>query len=259
MIESAQNLRSTGCSCCSEPASSLCSSEQQIKTRNIMAKLRRKHGQTVLLLDDSPESSSALKKNMNKTQSTKKEILTSESITRLEKLTAMSLNDGSALNVALIYEDAQTREWARGAYERIAKVAADQGVRPTWWNLENLGDPGVLAAAVSTAMRADVIVLAARAAEGMPLAFYAWINAWLPNRFQRGGVLAALLGKTERSGARPVRVGEYLREVARQGRMSFLLETRKLEAQANGSNGHVHSLSANGSFYANHNLAAIRF
>jgi hypothetical protein len=223
-----------------------------------MAKLRRKHGQTVLLLDDSPESSSA-PKNMNHTQHTKKEILTSESITRLEKLTTMSLNDGSALNVALIYEDAQTREWARGAYERVAKVAAEQGVRPTWWNLENLGDPGVLAAAVSTAMRADVIVLAARAAEGMPLAFYAWINAWLPNRFHRGGVLLALLAKTDRSSARPARVGEYLREVARQGRMSFLLETRKLEAQANGSNGHAHSFSANRSSYANRNLAAIRF
>jgi hypothetical protein len=196
---------------------------------------------------------------MNNTQSTKKEILTSESITRLEKLTAMSLKDGSALNVALIYEDAQTREWARRAYERVTKAAAGQGVRPTWWNLNNLADPGVLAAAVSTAMRADVIVLAARAGDGMPLAFYTWINAWLPNRFQSGGVLLALLAKTERSSARPARVGEYLREVARQGRMSFLLETRKLEAQANGSNGHTHLNFRNGSSYANRNLTSIRF
>src|SRR5882757_4673201 len=166
--------------------------------------------------------------------------LTSESINQLEKLLAISARDGSPLNVALIYEDAQTREWAREAYERVTKLAGEQRVRPTWWNLENLGNPGVLAAAVSTAMRADVIVLAARAAEGMPLAFYAWINAWLPNRFYSGGVLAALLGKTQRSGARQQRVGEYLREVARQGRMSFLIETRKLEVEANGSNGHTH-------------------
>jgi hypothetical protein len=224
-----------------------------------MAKLRRKDGQSVLLLDDSPASTSALKKNMKNTQSTKKEILMSESITRLEKIIAVTTKDSSALNVALIYEDAQTREWAREAYERVTKVAAEQGVRPTWWNLNNLGDPGVLAAAVSTAMRADVIVLAARAGEGMPLAFYAWINAWLPNRFHSGGVLAALLGKTERCGERPVRVGEYLREVARQGRMSFLLETRKLTSGANGANGHTHLNCGNGSSYANRNLAAIRF
>jgi hypothetical protein len=192
------------------------------------------------------------------TQSTKKENLTAESISRLEKLIAISPEDGAPLNVALIYEDAQTREWAREAYERITKLAGEQGVRPTWWNLDNLGEPGVLAAAVSTAMRADVIVLAAQAGEGMPLAFYTWINAWLPNRFFRGGVLAALLGKTQRSGARRARVGEYLREVARQGRMSFLLETRTLAIGANGSNGHTHLNGRNGSSYANRNLASIR-
>src|SRR5882757_10913014 len=185
--------------------------------------------------------------------------LTSESINQLEKLLAISATDGSPLNVALIYEDAQTREWAREAYERVTKSAAEEGVRPTWWNLNNLGDPGVLAAAVSTAMRADVIVLAARAGEGMPLAFYTWINAWLPNRFYSGGVLAALLGKTQRSSARPARVGEYLREVARQGRMSFLLETRKLQDEANGVNGQAHWNGGNGSCYAKRNLASIRF
>ena len=93
----------------------------------------------------------------------------------------------------------------------------------------------------------------------MPLAFYTWINAWLPNRFYSGGVLAALLGKTQRSSARPARVGEYLREVARQGRMSFLLETRKLPAEANGANGHAHLSARNGSSYANRDLASIRF
>jgi hypothetical protein len=224
-----------------------------------MANPRRKLGQTVPLLDDCFASNPALNKNMNNTQSSRKENLTAESISRLEKFIAVSPKDGWPLNVALIYEDAQTREWAREAYERVTKSAAEQGVRPTWWNLNNLGDPGVLAAAVSTAMRADVIVLAARAGEGMPLAFYTWINAWLPNRFYSGGVLAALLGKTQRSSARPARVGEYLREVARQGRMSFLLETRKLEAEANGANGHARLSARSGSSFANRNLASIRF
>jgi hypothetical protein len=192
------------------------------------------------------------------TQSAKKENLASASINQLEKLLTISAKDGSPLNVALIYEDAQTREWAREAYERVTKLAEEQGVRPTWWNLDNLGEPGVLAAAVSTAMRADVIVLAARAGEGMPLAFYTWINAWLPNRFFSGGALVALLGKTQHSGARRARLGEYLREVARQGRMNFVLETRKLETGTNGSNGHAHLNGRNGSAYASRNLASIR-
>jgi hypothetical protein len=190
------------------------------------------------------------------TRSAKKENLTLESINKLEKLLAISAKEG--VNVALIYEDAQTREWAREAYERVAKLAGEQGVRPTWWNLNNLGEPGVLAAVVSTAMRADVIVLAARAEEGMPLAFYTWINAWLPNRYFSGGVLLALLGKTQHSGARRTRVAEYLREVARQGRMNFVLETRTFEFGANGSNGHAHLSAGNGSSYRQRNLASIR-
>jgi hypothetical protein len=223
-----------------------------------MAKPRRKDGQSVPLLDDFSAPNPAFKKNMN-TQSGKKENLALESITRLEKLIPISPKDGAPLNIALIYEDAHTREWARETYERVAKLAGAQGVRPTWWNLNNLGDPSVLAAAVSTAMRADVIVIGARVGEGMPLAFYAWINAWLPNRFHNGGVLAALLGKTDRSSARPTRVGEYLREVARQGRMNFLLETRELEVEANGANGRARSISANGAHSANRTLASIRF
>jgi hypothetical protein len=105
-----------------------------------------------------------------------------------------------------------------------------------------------------------VIVVAARAGEGMPLAFYTWINAWLPNRFQGGGVLAALLGKTEHSGARRARVAEYLREVARQGRMNFLLETRELHVEANGVNGFAHANSHNGTARnGNGTLASVRF
>jgi hypothetical protein len=248
-------------SCCSESAGSLKKQfrtvSNRIKTRKIMVKPRRKHGQSVLLLDDLSASILALNK-MNPTQSPRKETVTSESLTRLEKLITISPKGGAPLNLALIYDDAQTREWAREAYERVGKLAGKQGVRPTWWNLNNLGDPGVLAAAVSTAMRADAIVVAARAGEGMPLAFYTWINAWLPNRFH-SGVLAALLGKTTRSSARRDRVGEYLREVARQGRMHFLLETRELQIEANGANGHAHPSAVNGSASANRTLASIRF
>jgi hypothetical protein len=211
-------------------------------------------------LDDSVASRLAARKKMNHTPSTKKESLTSESIGRLEKLVAISPKGGMALNVALIYEDGQTRKWAREAYDRVVKLAGKQGVRPTWWNLHNLGDPGVLAAAVSTAMRSDVIVVAACAGEGMPLAFYTWINTWLPNRFQGGGVMAALLGKTEHSGGRRARVGEYLREVARQGRMNFLLETRQMHVEANGANGFAHTSSHNGSAQnGDRALASIRF
>src|SRR6516162_6858503 len=76
---------------------------------------------------------------------------------RLDKVVTVSPDSKSALNITLLYEDDETREWAREAFNRVVKLAADQPVHPTWWRLSNLDQPGVLAAASSTAMRADVI------------------------------------------------------------------------------------------------------
>src|SRR5262245_23764723 len=120
-----------------------------------------------------------------------------ESLARLEKI--VMLQPRAALNVAFVYEDADTREWARDTYERVERLAGNQGVRPTWWRLSNLFEPGVLAAAVSTAMRADIVVIAVRTEEGLPLPFYTWVNNWMPHRLQSGGVLIALVGRSEQA------------------------------------------------------------
>lgn len=166
-----------------------------------------------------------------------------ESIERLEKVLTLPRKAGAALNVVFIYEDADTREWAGEMNERISRLAASHPVRPTWWRLNNLCEPGVLAGAVSTAMRADAIVLAVRAEEGLPLPFYAWVNNWLPHRLQPGGVLIALIGKSCESTRCSGRVGDYLRTVGRQSGLNFLMDHRrnKPSTAANGSirNGHM--------------------
>ena len=158
-------------------------------------------------------------------------------LSRLDKVVTVSDDAKSTLNITLLYEDDETREWAREAFNRVVKLAGEQPVRPTWWRLSNLDQPGVLAAASSTAMRADVIVVAVRAAEGLPLPFYAWTNAWCPNRLQLNGVLVAMLGtsaKHQRSG----RVGDFLRVIAKEARLHLLLEQRScvtpVTAHANG-------------------------
>ncbi|HSU57077.1 MAG TPA: hypothetical protein VLT36_23755 [Candidatus Dormibacteraeota bacterium] len=152
-----------------------------------------------------------------------------EQLSRLQKLVPLC---SEPLKAVFIYEDSETREWAREAYAHLSKRAARQAVSATWWKLDNLSQPSVLAAAVSTAMRADVVVLALRGGEGLPLSFYAWMHNWLPNRMQAGGVLVTLLGKGEHRNGNSGRVAVYLREVARQGRLHFLLEKRKLAAAA---------------------------
>ncbi len=79
------------------------------------------------------------------------------------------------------------------------------------------------------AMRADVLVIAIHAAEGLPLPFYVWTQAWLPHRAGSNVALIALITIPERPSLPLERAREYLRGVARQGRFDFLLEERKLE------------------------------
>jgi hypothetical protein len=163
-------------------------------------------------------------------------------LSRLDKVVTVSDDAKSALNVTLLYEDDETREWAREAFNRVTKLAGEQPVRPAWWRLSNLDQPGVLAAASSTAMRADVIVVAVRAAEGLPLPFYAWTNAWSPNRLQLNGVLVAILGTPQAKRERSGRVGDFLRVTAKQARLHLLMEQRNcavpVHANGHSSNGH---------------------
>lgn len=154
------------------------------------------------------------------------QITVSEQNTRLEKLAVDALASGYGLDVALVYEDAETQRWCRDVFERATRVAGQQAVRATWWNISDLSSPGVLDGAVSTAMRADVIVVASRAAKDLPLAFYIWAEAWTAHRVRAAGALVALLAKPA---AHPVEGGklrDYLLAAARQGRMELILEER---------------------------------
>jgi hypothetical protein len=139
------------------------------------------------------------------------------------------------LNLVLLYEDTQTRKWVREIYEKATKQAGAAPVRATWWKLSDLAAPGVLAGAVSTAMRADKIVVCTRAAEGLPLPFYVWVNAWMPHRVPASGELLGLLGVPTPPSPPSGRIREYLQAEASRTRMRFMLEERTLpEEPVNG-------------------------
>ena len=150
------------------------------------------------------------------------QITVPEQSTQLEKLAADALASGYGLNVALVYEDAETRRWCRDVFERATKVAGQQAIRATWWNISDLSAPGVLDGAVSTAMRADVIVVACRSAEDLPLPFYVWTEAWTAHRVIPAGALVALLAEPAQAST----LRDYLSAAAHQGRMELILEER---------------------------------
>ena len=136
----------------------------------------------------------------------------------------------SGLAVTVIYQDEPTRQWALEVCDRVGALAGTHALNIRWWKLEDLNQPAVLAGAVSTALRADVLMVAIRAAEAFPLPLNVWVNSWLPHRSPGKAALVALISFPERPALALDRGRQYLRAVARQGRLDFLLEERWLPA-----------------------------
>ena len=149
----------------------------------------------------------------------------------LDELTISPTPVAEVLNITVVYHNAQTHAWAMEVYDRLVRLADNESVRATWWKISDLSEPGVLAGAVSTAMRADAIVVAVDAAEGLPFPFNVWVDTWLPHRMQTAGCLIGLIGSSEPPNGHLSRARDYLRAVARAGGLEFLLQERRLSTQ----------------------------
>jgi hypothetical protein len=137
-----------------------------------------------------------------------------------------------ALKVVVVYQDAATCKWARQACNRVQKLVGSENVRCTWWKMGDLAAPGVLAGAVSTAMRADVIVVALHAALPLPLSLCVWAEAWLPHRLPEAGSLLALIDIPASPDVHADHTHDYLRSIARQAHLDFLVEERRLKGRS---------------------------
>jgi hypothetical protein len=140
-------------------------------------------------------------------------------------------NNGSekhVLKLCVLYHDEHLRQWAQDVHTLARKLVGRNALKTTWWNVQTLSEPAVLAGAVSTAMHADVIVLAIRAEAELPLAFYYWADAWLPHRYAEPGALLALLAVSEPPRAKVERTREYFRTLAHRGGLDFMCDERPL-------------------------------
>ena len=142
-------------------------------------------------------------------------------LSSLHHLVPAPLKAEPVLNVMVVYEDAAACQRAREACDQMPMLAGKKSVSTTWWNLNELSQPAVLAGAVSKAMRADVIVVATQATEGFPLPFYVWVSSWLPHRLQAKGTLVALIPKPKQRSLHGDRAADYLHLVAQRARMRF--------------------------------------
>jgi hypothetical protein len=137
------------------------------------------------------------------------------------------------VSVTVVYEDAAACQWAREACDKMPLLAGSKGIiRTTWWKLDELSQPAVLAGAVSRAIRAEVIVVAIRATEGFPLPFSVWVGSWLPHRLKGKGTLVALIAVPNQSRFYSNRTADFLRAMARRAGMRFQITKRSLGGEA---------------------------
>jgi len=157
-----------------------------------------------------------------------------ERTTPSEEVEISSLEPEHALSVALVYQDTPTRKWATKVCDHVTRLASKDAVRCTRWEISRLSDPDVLMDAVLTAMQADVILVSIYDVEELPVNLCVWIDAWLPRRYLSMGALIALISTPGRPGAQTDHARDYLRAVARKGRLDFLLRERRLPAASRG-------------------------
>lgn len=136
-----------------------------------------------------------------------------------------------SFNIVVVYQDALTQSWAMQMCGPVAEKFGAENVQHTWHDVNSLGEPGILLAAVRAALRADVIVVSVHAADELPLELYAWITAWLPRRISRVGTLAALIGVARQPDSQAVRTHQYLQAVARRGQLDFIPYEHRLQAE----------------------------
>jgi len=137
---------------------------------------------------------------------------------------------GYTLNIAGVYQDSVTRDWAMQNCHRAKQLAGEDLVQNKWYDVNSLSDPGLLLEAVRATLVADVIVVSVYAAEELPLDLYVWVQAWLPRRLSRAGALTALIGVAQPLDSQFVHTVKYLQAVASRAQLDFIPEERRRPA-----------------------------
>jgi hypothetical protein len=138
------------------------------------------------------------------------------------------------LNVAVIYQNTAARKWATQVCDHVKRVAGNDAVHSTWWEISSLSDPDVFRDAILMTIVADVILVSINDAEELPIDLCVWIDAWLPRRYLPMGALIALISVPGQADDQTNHARDYLRTVARKGRLDFLLRERRLPVTSRG-------------------------
>jgi hypothetical protein len=122
---------------------------------------------------------------------------------------------GSALNVMLLYEDAETGLRAKLSLAVVQERGLlETGFRTKLWRRDLLRTSGLCEQAAIEAAAADVIILSLHGHEGLPDEVTDWLSRWLAHKTDRPCALGVLLDAPLAAQGRVDPVANYLKRVA---------------------------------------------
>jgi hypothetical protein len=126
------------------------------------------------------------------------------------------------LNVVIACEDPAIAGHACAVLERIGRKNKAEGrLIYRWWNFEVLAIAALQKVAVSEAVAADMIVIAARDGKRLPKAVNDWMRQWLATgEHHRRGLLAVLVTDPDMPRGSENMLSRH-KKVAAEGRMDF--------------------------------------
>lgn len=134
-------------------------------------------------------------------------------------------------NIAVVYQDPFTLDWAMRECQRVTRLSGDLSARSSWWKVRYLRSPELLCDAVQAARTADVIMVSVRAFEVPPPVLQEWTEAWLACRPQHAGALIALIGVPQPARRQSSYTQEYWRAAAGRGRLDYVAHERPLPVE----------------------------
>lgn len=136
---------------------------------------------------------------------------------------AGATSERSPFNIAVIYEDTQSRNDAIILCERMAhNLGSECDFKVDWWKFDFLRDQTLGKAAADATAHADMVIVSTKSEAPLPDDIQLWMKACLQRKHRRQRALIALLrvAKELKKGVTPVH--SFLAALAAASRMDFL-------------------------------------
>ena len=141
---------------------------------------------------------------------------------------ASDVDETPDFNVMIAYEDFESGKQAKSTYDfLIENLGTNCRFASQMWKFDVLGIPKLREMAAKDAATADIVILACKGPNRLPIEVKAWIELWLAEK-NNAIALVALFDSPDADPQQVESTREYLSSVAKRGQMEFFMQPYEL-------------------------------